>query len=100
MYALWGAECDLVELNTSALERSKVLFEKFECLSECNRFFKGSVLSLSGIDGLKEKYDFVSCIGVLHHTADKILGLCNLADRVADGGFLIIAHGSLFGGFQ
>ena len=47
-------------------------------------------LSLFDVDQLPGTFEFINCVGVLHHTADPIGGLQKLATKLAPGGLMHI----------
>jgi SAM-dependent methyltransferase len=47
-------------------------------------------LSLFDVDQLPGKFDFINCVGVLHHTADPVRGIQALATKLNPGGLLHI----------
>jgi SAM-dependent methyltransferase len=98
-YALWGANCDLVEFNDKACLRTKNLFDSFSIDSGKFRVFQKSLFDMDDI-GLREKYDIVTSLGVIHHTANKEEAFRILANKVAKPGFLIVAVGNAIGGVQ
>jgi SAM-dependent methyltransferase len=47
-------------------------------------------LSVYDIDQLDGQFDFINCVGMLHHLPDPIQGLQNLASKLAPGGLIHI----------
>lgn len=58
------------------------------------RFVHKSIFDVNEIDGL---FDYINCVGVIHHTPDPLRALRALADKLAPGGlihlFVYAAHG-------
>lgn len=53
-------------------------------------------LSLYDVDQLPGKFDFINCVGVLHHLPDPIRGIKSLAAKLAPGGLMhIFVYGEL-----
>ncbi len=53
-------------------------------------------LSLYDVEQLPGKFDFINCVGVLHHTLDPIRGIQTLAQKLAPGGLMhIFVYGEL-----
>lgn len=53
-------------------------------------------LSLFDVAQLPGEFDFINCVGVLHHTADPIGGIQALAQKLAPGGIMhIFVYGEL-----
>jgi SAM-dependent methyltransferase len=53
-------------------------------------------LSLFDVEQLSGEFDFINCVGVLHHTADPIRGIQALANKLAPGGLMhIFVYGEL-----
>lgn len=47
-------------------------------------------MSLYDVADLNRKYDFINCVGVLHHLPDPNRGLRALAEQLKDGGLMHI----------
>lgn len=75
-----------VDLSLSSLSYGKMRTEELGFRNI--EFWQGDILKL-GI--LEEKFDIVSCGGVLHHMKDPIAGWRVLKDLVKDSGFMRIA---------
>lgn len=53
-------------------------------------------LSLYDVDQLPGEFDFINCVGVLHHLPDPIRGIQSLAAKLAPGGLMhIFVYGEL-----
>ncbi|MCC5634593.1 class I SAM-dependent methyltransferase [Nostoc sp. CHAB 5844] len=53
-------------------------------------------LSIYDVEQLQGEFDFINCVGVLHHLPDPIRGIQALAKKLAPGGFMhIFVYGEL-----
>jgi ubiquinone/menaquinone biosynthesis C-methylase UbiE len=96
-YNHWGANCTLVDMNQLALSRAKKVFKKLSTKNSVNKFVKASIFD----NKLKnKKYDIVSSIGVIHHTANPALALKKISRFVKNDGFLILGSATNEGFFQ
>jgi SAM-dependent methyltransferase len=80
-----------IDLSQGALDVAK---------ERCQRSGAGKAefhhLSLFDVDQLPGQFDFINCVGVLHHTPDPIRGIRALADKLAPGGIMhIFVYGEL-----
>tara|TARA_B100000676_G_scaffold286066_1_gene315292 strand:+ start:1055 stop:2251 length:1197 start_codon:yes stop_codon:yes gene_type:complete len=98
-YSLWGANCDLVEFNDKACLSAKSLFDRFSIDDTKFRIFNKSLFDMDDI-GLRDQYDIVTSLGVIHHTENKEKAFHILANKVAKPGFLVLAVGNAVGGIQ
>lgn len=80
-----------VDFSEKSIEKALVLKEKLE-LDNVN-FQWGNVLDLN----IKEKFDYVFCNGVLHHTPNPYLGFQNIVKITKDEGFIIIGLYNAYG---
>jgi SAM-dependent methyltransferase len=85
------AEVVGIDLSPGALEVAK---------ERCARSVAGRAefhhLSLFDVDQLPGQFDFINCVGVLHHTADPVRGIQALAQKLAPGGLMhIFVYGEL-----
>lgn len=96
-YSRWGADLTLVEMNPLALERARAIFAKRAPSEARYRFVEQSLFDF---DPGAERFDIVSCEGVLHHTAAKEEGFARLASCLKPGGFLLLAICTRAGMFQ
>lgn len=83
--ALAGAEVVVVDLSRASLGRAARLARASGV--ENIRFIQGDLLTLAPDDGLGS-FDFVDCVGVLHHLADPERGGRALVSKLAPGGLL------------
>lgn len=80
-----------IDLSTGALAVAKERCQK----SGASRV-EFHHLSLFDVDQLSGEFDFINCVGVLHHTPDPTAGLQALARKLAPGGILhIFVYGEL-----
>ncbi|WP_431632195.1 class I SAM-dependent methyltransferase [Alkalinema pantanalense] len=85
------AEVTGIDLSAGALEVAK---------ERCRRSVGDRAtfhhLSLFDVDQLPGQFDFINCVGVLHHTPDPVRGIKALAEKLAPGGlFHIFVYGEL-----
>ena len=62
-YLLWKMKADFVELNPISIKKCKKYFKKFSKVKNY-KIINKSIFSYKS----KKKYDFVSSLGVIHHT--------------------------------
>ena len=74
-----------IDLSSGALQVAK---------ERCNRSGASRVefhhLSIYDVGKLEGEFDFINCVGVLHHLPDPIRGIQNLALKLAPGGIMHI----------
>lgn len=75
---------DLSEASLAVAQRRAAL----RGLERCIRWVQGSILDLSTL-GLG-RFDYISCLGVLHHLAEPEQGLAALAGALAEGGAMAL----------
>lgn len=92
----WGANCTLMEMNKYALERAKNIFKKISRNNTKNKFLNASIFKKN----LKRKYDIVTSIGVIHHTASPKIALKKISRLVKKEGHLILGVATNEGFFQ
>ncbi|WP_414588413.1 class I SAM-dependent methyltransferase [Scytonema sp. PCC 10023] len=80
-----------IDLSTKALEVAKERCQR----SGANRV-QFHHLSLYDVEQLPGEFDFINCVGVLHHLSDPIRGIQALAKKLAPGGLMhIFVYGEL-----
>jgi SAM-dependent methyltransferase len=85
------AEVIGIDLSTGALAVAK---ERCQKSGATRATFEH--LSLFDVERLPGQFDFINCVGVLHHTADPVRGLQSLAQKLAPGGLMhIFVYGEL-----
>ncbi|MES2638028.1 MAG: tetratricopeptide repeat protein [Myxococcota bacterium] len=80
-----AAEVVCVDLSRASLGRAARLAAAHGVTNL--RFVQGDILALGAHDGLGQ-FDFVDCVGVLHHLADPLAGGRALVGKLAPGGIL------------
>lgn len=90
------AEIVAVDISENALATAQKRLEKSGVLAN----FRGSItfqqLPLESLHHLTGTFDFINCVGVLHHLPEPELGLKALADKLGDGGIIhIFVYGEL-----
>lgn len=72
-----------IDVSKSSLEMSRVLLESEKITN--------AILINSAILDHSDKYDVISCTGVLHHTANPIENLSHLASLLSDEGYISLS---------
>lgn len=80
---------DALDLSAEALKIAKERAERAELVGNPNNA-KFHHMSLYDVADLGETYDFINCVGVLHHLPDPVKGLRALAERLNEGGIMHI----------
>ena len=80
---------DAVDLSSGALKVAKERAERADLVGKPNNA-KFHHMSLYDVAQLGHTYDFINCVGVLHHLPDPNRGLRALAERLNDGGLMHI----------
>ncbi|MEM9569108.1 MAG: class I SAM-dependent methyltransferase [Cyanobacteria bacterium P01_E01_bin.34] len=78
-----GAEKWAIDLSSKALEVAQE-----RCRQSNAPEVEFRHLSLYDVDCIPGQFDFINCVGVLHHLPDPILGLKALTDKLAPGGIM------------
>ncbi|MDN5249896.1 methyltransferase domain-containing protein [Betaproteobacteria bacterium LSUCC0117] len=91
--------CDVtgIDFNAEAIKLAEELFERDNLKA---RLAVGSIYALDDIPDIQAKYDIVSSFGVIHHLPNQRAALKALAEKVKDGGLLILAVGTGVAGLQ
>lgn len=87
---VWG-----IDFSESSLTKAAALKERLGLHSFTLRHV--DILDTSQIDAISETFDYVLCLGVLHHTADPRLGFRNIVRLVKPGGFIAVGLYNTFG---
>ncbi len=90
------ADIVAVDISEKALEIAQRRLEKSGILKD----FQGSItfkqLPVESVGQLEGEFDFINCVGVLHHLPQPEVGLKALASKLAPGGiFHIFVYGEL-----
>ncbi|HIK38414.1 MAG: class I SAM-dependent methyltransferase [Geminocystis sp.] len=90
------ADIVAIDISEKALEIAQRRLEKSGILKE----FQGSIifkqLPVESVSQLEGEFDFINCVGVLHHLPQPEVGLKALASKLAPGGiFHIFVYGEL-----
>ena len=93
-YLLWGMKCDFVEANPISVKKFKFY---------CKKYAKGKNFKIYNLSLMnfrtKKKYDFVSSLGVIHHTDFKKAFKIK-AKFLKKNGFMMLGIGNSAGMFQ
>ncbi len=93
-YLLWKMKPDLIELNPISIEKCKKYFKKFSKTKNF-KIINKSIFTFKS----KKKYDFVSSIGVIHHTNYE-QAFDVKAKFLKKNGFMMLGIGNAAGMFQ
>ena len=93
-YLLWDMKADFIELNPLAIKKFKNYVKNFS-KSKIYKIYNKSIFTYKS----KKKYDFVSSIGVIHHTNYKEAFKIK-SDFVKKNGFMVLGIGNAAGMFQ
>jgi len=80
---------DALDLSGEALKIAKERAEKADLVGNPNNAVFHH-MSLYDVADLGREYDFINCVGVLHHLPDPVQGLRALAERLKPGGIMHI----------
>ena len=84
-----------IDFSDSSLNKAKALKKKLN-LDSWN-LKKVDILDEKQIDGIDMKFDYVLCMGVLHHTGDAYKGFQNMLRLVKPGGFIAVGLYNRYG---
>ncbi len=84
-----------IDFSDSSLNKAKSLKEKLKLDSW--HLKKVDILDANQIDSINEKFDFVLCLGVLHHTGDSYQAFKNILRLLKPGGFIAVGLYNRFG---
>lgn len=87
---VWG-----IDFSDSSLKKAKTLKEKLK-LDSWN-LKKVDLLNEAQIDAIGIQFDYVLCMGVLHHTADPYKGFQNILKLVKPGGCIAVGLYNSYG---
>lgn len=80
---VWG-----IDFSDASLNKARGLKEKLNLQSLT--LGKVNVLDGQGVRAIPERFDYLLCLGVLHHTADPYQGFQNILHLVKPGGLIAI----------
>lgn len=92
MYASFGAKVTAFDFSEESIRRAKINAQQFKLDID---FSVKDILDFS----YDKKFDFIFCIGVLHHTKRPILGFYRLVKHLNPGGYIVIGVYNKIGGF-
>lgn len=96
-YLRWGGQkLTCVEMNRLALDRLNQLYSTWGLDKKTNTYN----CSLFDFEPKEEKFDIVTCDGILNHVEYPELGFKKLVSNLKDGGYAIISIGNSLGAFQ
>ena len=84
-----------IDFSDSSLNKAKVLKEKLKL--DTWHLEKVDILDNSQIESIGIKFDYVLCLGVLHHTENPYLGFRNILELLKPGGYIAIGLYNKFG---
>ncbi len=87
---VWG-----VDFSNSSIHKAGLLKEKLK-LDSWN-IKKLDIMNLKEIDAFPLKFDYLLCLGVLHHTSNPYLGFKNILKLLKPGGYVAIGLYNKFG---
>ena len=93
-YLLWKMEAEFVELNPISIKKCRKYFKKFS-KAKNYKIINKSIFSYKS----KKKYDFVSSLGVIHHTNYE-RAFARKASFLKKNGFMMLGIGNSSGMFQ
>ncbi len=80
---VWG-----IDFSDSSLNKARRLKDKLNLKSLTLK--KADVLDKDQLAGIDEKFDYVLCLGVLHHTVSPYEGFENILDLLKPGGYIAV----------
>jgi len=90
------ADIIAIDLSENALATAKKRLEKSGVLANFHGTITFKQLPLETVDTLEENFDFINCVGVLHHLPEPEIGIKALAQKLAVGGLMhIFVYGEL-----
>ena len=95
---LHNPEADIVaiDLSEKALAVAEERCTKSGVLANHQGKIEFKQLTIEDVVTLPEEFDFINCVGVLHHLPDPVVGIQALASKLAAGGLLhIFVYGEL-----
>ena len=87
---VWG-----IDFSDSSLNKAKQLKEKLDLTSW--HLKKVDILDVKQIEDIGMKFDYVLCLGVLHHTGDAYKGFENILKLLKPEGHIVVGLYNKFG---
>ena len=84
------AEIVAIDLSEKALEVAKERCQRSGVIAKHSKSVEFHNLKLEEATTLPGEFDFINCVGVLHHLPDPVKGIQALASKLAPGGILHI----------
>ncbi len=84
------AEIVAIDLSEKALEVAKERCQRSGVIAKHSKTVEFHNLKLEDATQLSGEFDFINCVGVLHHLPEPIKGIQALASKLAPGGILHI----------
>ena len=84
------AEIVAIDLSEKALEVAKERCQRSGVIAKHNKPVEFHNLKLEEATTLSGEFDFINCVGVLHHLPEPVKGIQALASKLAPGGILHI----------
>ncbi|MDJ0691451.1 MAG: class I SAM-dependent methyltransferase [Xenococcaceae cyanobacterium MO_188.B32] len=84
------AEIVAIDLSEKALEVAKERCQRSGVIAKHSKPVEFHNLKLEDATQLAGEFDFINCVGVLHHLPDPVKGIQALASKLAPGGLLHI----------
>ena len=84
------AEIVAIDLSEKALEVAKERCQRSGVIAKHSKPVEFDHLKLEDATKLAGEFDFINCVGVLHHLPDPVKGIQALASKLAPGGLLHI----------
>jgi len=87
---VWG-----IDFSDSSLKKARALKQKLNLNTW--HLKKVDILDSKQIEDISLKFDYVLCLGVLHHTGDAYKGFKNILKLIKPGGYIVIGLYNRFG---
>jgi 2-polyprenyl-3-methyl-5-hydroxy-6-metoxy-1,4-benzoquinol methylase len=84
-----------IDFSEGSLSKAHMLKQKLD-LNSLN-IHKINIMDISQIDNIGKKFDYVLCLGVLHHTEDAYQAFCNIRRLLKPEGFIAVGLYNRFG---
>jgi SAM-dependent methyltransferase len=84
------AEIVAIDISEKALEVAKERCQRSGVIAKHTKSIEFQQMKLEDAVNLSGEFDFINCVGVLHHLPDPIKGIQAIASKLAPGGLLHI----------